>query len=270
MQLGIGSYTYGWAVGTEGERPPGALSALDLIDRAEALGVGLVQLCDNLPAETFEHESVEAIAARAARSKIRVQVGTRGSAPGHLRRFAWIAHRLGSDVLRVVIDEPGDEPEPGEVIRRLRAVTAEFKEAGVTLAVENHDRFPSATLRDIVRAVESPRLGICLDTVNSFGALEGPRVVVETLGPLVANLHLKDFAVGRVPCLQGFVIEGRPLGCGMLDVPWLLDRLREFGRDPDAIVEHWVPPEAEIEQTLKKEFAWAELSVKAARAWIQN
>ncbi len=72
MRLGIGSYTYGWSVGTYAERPPGALSALDLIDRARALGVGLVQICDNLPASTWDPDSVAAIAAKAGASAIRV------------------------------------------------------------------------------------------------------------------------------------------------------------------------------------------------------
>ena len=54
MRLGISSYTYGWAVGTDTHRPPGALTAHDLIDRAAAFGVRVVQLCDNLPAATYE------------------------------------------------------------------------------------------------------------------------------------------------------------------------------------------------------------------------
>lgn len=268
MRLGIGSYTYGWSVGTSSDRPPGAMTALDLIGRATALGVGVVQLCDNLPEETYFPRSIDEIVAAADRAGVRVEVGTRGTAPDHLRRFAGIASRLGSPLLRVVVDDGDDRPDAGEVVRRLRAVAGDFERAGVTLAVENHDRFRAATLVEILRAADAHGIGICLDTVNSFGALEGPRVVVETLGPFVASLHLKDFAVTRLPHLQGFVIEGRPLGQGSLDVPWLLAKLREFGRDPDAIIEQWTPPEPCLGRTLRKEAEWAEASVKAARRWI--
>ncbi len=109
----------------------------------------------------------------------------------------------------------------------------------------------------MVRAAESPRVGICLDTVNSFGALEGPAVVVENLGPLTVNLHLKDFAVRRAGHKMGFTVEGTPAGDGRLDIPWLLGRLRELGRDPNAILELWVPPEADLEKTVAKELEWA-------------
>lgn len=270
MRLGIGSYTYGWSVGTGPDRPPGALTAFDLIDRACALGVGLVQLCDNLPDATWEPDSVGALVEAANRQSVRLQVGTRGSQPDHLRRFAAIAAAVGSPILRLVIDTPGDEPGMDEVVHRLRCVRTVLEGLDVTLALENHDRFPARDLAAIVHALDTPHVGICLDTVNSFGALEGPETVVETLGPHVVNLHLKDFTVARVPYLQGFTIEGRPLGQGRLNVPWLLDRLRALGRDPDAILEQWVPPEPELSDTIARESTWAEIGVRTARRWIPD
>lgn len=270
MRLGIGSYTYGWAVGMEGNRPSAAMTALGLIDRAVSLGVSVVQLCDNLPASEFHPDATTRIAEHAARHGVQIQVGTRGSRPDHLRSLVRIAGGFGSPVLRLVIDEPGDQPSLAEAARRLRAIRNELENCEVTLALENHDRFTASQLADLIQRIESDRVGVCLDTVNSFGALEGPRVVVETLAPHVVNLHLKDFAVIRVPYLQGFVIEGRPLGQGMLDVPWVLERLSHCGRDPDAIIEHWVPPEASVEDTVRKESDWAEQSVRAARKWIAH
>lgn len=270
MKLGVGSYTFGWAVGSDAHRPPHALSAADLIDHAAALRVGLVQLCDNLPATTFEPVAIESIAAKATLARVAIQVGTRGSQPMHLRRFIAIAGQLGSNILRLVIDAPGDEPTLETVIQRIATVTDDLSRADVTLAIENHDRFPAARLSRIIETVAHPRVGVCLDTVNSFGALEGPEFVVDRLGPHVVNLHLKDFDVVRPPHLQGFLIEGRPLGRGRLDVPWLLDRLATFGRDPDAIIEQWTPPEADEAATIAKEAAWASQSVAKAREWIAH
>jgi 3-oxoisoapionate decarboxylase len=264
MKLGIGSYTYGWAVA---ERK---LSAPDLIDRAKASGVTVVQLCDNLPPETYEPDSVERIAGRARAAGVSLELGTRGSRPEHLGRFVGVARRMGSRVLRLVIDDADDHPTANEVVRRVADIVEQLDRADLTLAIENHDRFRARALAGIVREVGSPRVCVCLDTVNSFGALEGPEVVAETLGPYVASLHLKDFAVTRFAHLQGFTIEGRPLGGGMLDVPWLLARLKSFGRDPNAIVEHWVPPEPNMAATLEKEQRWAAQSVAAARRWIKE
>ena len=54
----------------------------------------------------------------------------------------------------------------------------------------------------------------------------------------------------------------------MLDIPWLLGRLREMGRDPNAIVELWTPPEDDVAATIRKEAAWAERSVAYLRGII--
>ena len=268
MRLGIGSYTFGWAVGTDQCRPPSAVTAVDLIRRASELRVRVVQLCDNLPESTWTDQSVEHLAELASSSGVLVEVGTRGTDPEHLVRFARIAARLGSPMLRVVIDQPGDHPDEAEIVRRLVASAPTFEAASVTLAIENHDRFQSWALRGILTRCGSAPVGVCLDTVNSFGAGEGPAAVVEALGPYVVNLHLKDFVVRRLPHLQGFVIEGRPLGQGMLDAPSVLSRLKEMGRDPNAVLELWTPPEEDPTSTVAKEAEWAAASVRAARQWI--
>lgn len=265
IRLGISSYTYGWAVA---ER---RLDALALIDRAVAFNVRVLQICDNLPADTYEDASVARIAAYAKQKQIDIELGTRGCAPEHLRTFIRHATMLGSPVLRVVLDGANDHPSVEEVITRLGVIKADLDRAGVTLCIENHDRFKAAQLAHVVRELDSRHVAICLDTVNSMGALEGPEIVVDTLGPLVANLHLKDFAVERVPYLQGFTIEGRPAGEGMLDVPWLLQRLAEFGKTSlSAIAELWVPPESTTDATIEKESQWASRSVAHLRKWITN
>ena len=268
MRLGIGSYTFGWAVGTDRHRPAGALEATGVIGRARALGASVVQLCDNLPAATWDPPSVDRLDAVSRGAGVAVEVGTRGSDPAHLRRFVAIAARLRSPILRVVIDAPGDEPSPPEVVRRLGRVRDELERSGVTLAVENHDRFPAATLAAVVTEVGGP-VGVCLDTANSFGAAEGPDLVVETLGRLAVNLHLKDFAVVRLPHMQGFTVEGRALGEGQLDARRVLRRLREVGKgEMTAVVELWTPPEPTESATIEKEAVWAERSVRAARDLI--
>jgi 3-oxoisoapionate decarboxylase len=264
MKLGIGSYTYGWAVGE------GRVSVLDLIKRASAFRVGVVQICDNLFVATDDLSYAVWLTGQAHKAGVKLEFGARGSRPRHLAEVINKAALLNCDVLRLVIDDRDDQPDVDEVVRRLREAVVELEQADVTLAIENHDRFKARSLVEVIRRVDSDRVGICLDTVNSFGALEGPEVVVDALGPYVACLHLKDFAVTRFPHMQGFTIEGRPLGQGMLDVPWLLARLKSFGRDFNAIIEQWVPPEASIFETIEKERAWAEQSVAAARQWIKD
>ena len=270
MRLGISSYTYGWGVGTKANRPPNALSALDLVARAVEFRVRVLQLCDNLPAETYEHPYIDRLALAASESNLDIQLGARGLHRDVVRRMLDACRAVRSPVLRLVIDTPGDHPDEPEVVRRLKALLPDLAAANVVLAIENHDRFPAAALRRIIESTNSPHVGVCLDTANSFGALEGPEAVVETLGPLTVNLHLKDIAVNRVPSLQGFNIEGRPAGKGMLNIPWTLSRLRAMGRDPDAIIELWTPPEPSMVETIEKESQWAAASVQTLRPWIPD
>jgi 3-oxoisoapionate decarboxylase len=269
MRLGISSYTFGWAVGSGVNRHAGALTAIDLVERATRMGVHVLQIADNLPDDTYTQASVEAIAAHASQAGVAVELGTRGSIPEHLRCFVDLARRLGSPILRVVTDKGEDQPSEAEIIDRFAAVADDCRQAGVVIAMENHDRLKSRALARIAAALPA-HVGICLDTVNSFGALEGPEVVVETLGPYTVNLHLKDFAVVRYPSMFGFRVEGRPAGQGMLDIPWLLGKLRSFGRDCNAILELWPLQEATQDDSIRLEAEWAEASVRALRRWIPD
>lgn len=270
MKLGISSYTYTWAVGVPGHTPTHPLSAFDLLDRAEALGVRLVQIADNLPLHALSLSELSALAGRADAAGIDIEVGTRGIAPVHVRTYLDLATGLGSRILRDVVDTADHQPSPHEVVTILQALAPELKAADVILAIENHDRFSCGTLMAILERVASLYVGICLDTANSFGALEGPDTVVRSLGPWTVNLHVKDFAIARAPHQMGFAIEGRPAGKGRLDVPWLLDTLQSMGRDVNAVLELWTPPEPTLAATIAKEAAWAEESVAHLRRFIQE
>jgi sugar phosphate isomerase/epimerase len=267
MKLGLGSYACAWAIGVPGYPPPSQpLDAIGLVQRAAALGLHLVQIADNLPLDALSPQAFDHLLAESKRLGVSIEVGTRGIGADHLRRYLALARRCGSPILRVVVDTADHHPEPEEVIRLLGAVLPEFEAVGITLALENHDRFMARTLAEMVAALNSPQVGICLDTVNSFGALEGPAAVLAALGPQVVNLHVKDFRVRRLDHNMGFVIEGTPAGQGMLDLPWLLGQL--VGRDCNAILELWPAPEADAEATVAKESAWVEASIPYLRRHI--
>ena len=268
MKLGISTYAFAWSIGVPGYSSPAVLDAVRFVRRAAELGVHVVQIADNLPLDRLSVEKRAELRRVSSDLGIEVEVGTRGLHEENLITYLGIAHEMGSPILRVVPDLGAFRPGPEEMTTILRRMVPLLDESGVVLAVENHDRLSSSTLASVIRAIASPRVGICLDTVNSFGALDGPAIVVETLGPLAVNLHLKDFTVERAAHKMGFIVEGAPAGEGRLDVPWLLARLRSMGREMNAILEVWVPPEASIEATIGKERAWAERSVRYLRTLI--
>ena len=264
-RLGVGSFAFAWAIGVPGHPPAHPMDAFAFLDRAAAVGAEVAQLGDNLPLQDWTHADLERLLAHAADLSLTLEVGTRGIGGDNLVRYADIARTLSSGVLRVVVDSEGHRPAPAEVITTLRRALPALERCGVTLAVENHDRFSVATLAAIVREVASDRVGICLDTVNSLGSLEGPEAVLEALGPYVVNFHVKDARIERLSHNMGFLVSGTPAGQGMLDLPGMLRHLADLGRAPNVILESWPPPEADIEATIRKEAVWAETSMPYLR-----
>jgi len=246
------------------------MTALDLLSQARRLGVRLVQIADNLPLDQLSEGELAALETQAEESEIALEIGTRGIGTDHLLRYFQLAERFASPILRIVVDTATHLPTPAEIVAQVEAVLPRCAEAGITLAIENHDRFDTGTLLHILNEVNSPYLGICLDTVNSFGALEAPQVVIERLGPWAVNLHVKDFAIRRANHMMGFTIEGRPAGKGQLNIPSLLERLGGVDRKMSAILELWTPPEEKLEATLQREQTWAASSVAYLRTLIED
>lgn len=268
-RIGLSSYTYPWAVGMAGWVPERPLTVWDLLDRARALDVAVLQIADNLPLHQLSVAEVHRLADQARSDQIDLEVGTRGIAPDILARDLQIAATLHSPLLRVVVDHGTHEPLPADIVQLLRPWETEFRRVGITLAIENHDRLPAATLASIVHDL-GDWVGICLDTVNSLGALEGPDIVLEALGPYTVNLHAKDFDIVRANSNLGFDVRGRPLGQGRLDLATILSRAGRAGTSLSAVIELWTPQQGTLADTITREQTWAEASVTYLRKVIEK
>jgi 3-oxoisoapionate decarboxylase len=262
MQHGISSYTYTWSVGVPGSLPAVPLSAYDLVDKAAAFGLRLVQIADNLPLEVLTEKQLSDLAVYAARKSVAIEMGSRGLTMEHTFRCLETAEMLHSSILRMVIDRPGYEPDLSTIKGIINKLIPELRSRNIRLAIENHDRFKAREFEEIILSVGNEWVGICLDSVNSMGAGEGFETVSEILMPYTINLHIKDFTIFRVFHKMGFVIEGRPAGKGMLNIPKLISALSEKGRCNSAILELWTPPEAAIEDTIRKENDWSTESIE--------
>ncbi|GAB3999186.1 TIM barrel protein [Spirosoma daeguense] len=258
MQLGISTYTFGWAIGDPGKhRPPEPIDELGLLARAKQLGVSLVQFGDNWPLHELSAQRLSNFKQEVTRLGVQLEVGARGLTDDHLERYVELSVYLKSRLLRFVIDKATYQPTVNQVVDILKNAIPTLKTTGITLGIENHDRLLSTEFADILERVGSPSVGICLDSVNSMGAGEGLAEVVYTLAPYTVNLHLKDFGIQRLPHLMGFQIDGRIAGQGMLNIPWLMEQVRPYNRCETAILEQWVVPEATMEETIRKEENWA-------------
>jgi sugar phosphate isomerase/epimerase len=261
MQLGIGSWSFPWAIGVPGyPRSKHPLDAQGLLKKAKDLAVGVVQICDNCPLHELNTGELDDVRATAQDLGVSIEVGTRSVRPDHLLTYLDVAKALHAESLRTIIDDP-DAPYADW----LRQVIPLYADAGVSIALENYERMTARSMADLIEAVDSPYLGITLDTVNSFGRMEGLEKVVEILAPYVLTLHYKDYDIVRGDHRMGFQVVGRPAGEGRIDGPWLLDALAQAGRDPNVIVELWPPFLGTIEETVSNEAEWVHRSIRFLR-----
>jgi sugar phosphate isomerase/epimerase len=264
MQLGVSSYTWTWAVGVKGQMPAKPLDAFGLLDKAKELDVSVLQIADNPALHELSQATLEQISARAQEYGITLEVGTRGIRPQHLLKYLEIAKTLGSKFVRTITHEVDDQ-----ALTQIHKVLSKYEAADVALAFENHDEHKTERLAEFLDRIGSKYVGVCLDTVNSFAALEAPDQVIKNLAPYVLSLHVKDFDIVRVKTRPGLLVEGRAAGDGRLNIPWTIEYLKQQGKDPNAILELWVPSFDTLEETIRKEDEWARKSIAYLKTIIK-
>lgn len=237
---------------------------MDLLERASALNVGLVQVADNLPLHKLDVAELRDARDQARSLGIAIEIGTRGVKPVHLLRYLNLAVKLDAVLIRTLTDAGQLQPSLEGVEKSIREVLPAFEEHGITLGFENYEKYLCRDLSALVRNLESSYVGVCLDTVNSLGALETPEHVVEMLAPITVNLHIKDFVIERVPHMMGFTVKGTPAGSGTLDIPWLL-RQMPVDKEISAVLEQWPPPQESVMATIAMEQEWAERGIQYLR-----
>jgi 3-oxoisoapionate decarboxylase len=229
------------------------------------LKVGVVQVADNLPLHKLDIVELRDARDQAANLGITIEIGMWGIEPDHLRRYLGLAGGFDAMMIRTLICTAESQPPLEQAEKWIREVLPEFEAQGVTLGLENYEKYSCCDLAALVRRLESSHVGICLDTVNSLGALETLECVVETLAPLAVNLHVKDFVIERAPHMMGFVVRGTPAGSGKLNIPWLLRQMPP-SNNISAVLEQWPPLGESVEARVAIEKDWAECGVEYLRA----
>ncbi len=258
MVLGISSFAFGWSIGVGGYPAPSVpMTETTLVDYAVMFGVSSIQIGDNLPVHTLSPERQALLRSACNWHGIQLEIGARKLTETHLQRYLDICRYFQAPLLRFVMDGDDYEPDTHTIIDIVKGFVSQFEKQNITLGIENHDRFKARELANIVEAIGSSYVGVCLDCVNSMGAGEGLEQVVKILAPYTVNLHIKDFVVERLHHKMGFTINGTPAGMGMTDVPLILDELARYNRCQSAVLEQWVPFDGDIEATSETEKEWA-------------
>lgn len=97
------------------------------------------------------------------------------------------------------------------------------------MAVENHKDLQAADLLDLVKKLDSPQIGVCIDTGNNIALLEAPQETVDLLAPHTFTTHIKDMGVEEYA--EGFLLSEVPLGAGFLDLAKIVATVRKVRPD---------------------------------------
>ena len=160
---------------------------------------------------------------------------------------------LGSPILRVtsgfyradLATQPDAiEAERRWVIEALMAALPAARDAGVTIALENHADFSAEEYRSIIATVADEHVAVFLDVINPIAALEDPLPVIRALAPLSVAGHVKDFELESIQTeggyhRRGFSVLYRYPGEGAANLPQIWSALAEGleGRELPVAVE---------------------------------
>ena len=228
------------------ETPPDRrMTISDLLDEAERLGVGGISLEHCF----FDDFSDPAIAA------LRAELDQRGFervwAWGHPRGLdsgrseaaledmlfhVRVARQLGAKVMRICAGgrttRPADWAEHRDALLPMLRRGAEFAaDHGVVLAVENHIDLYADELVELCETVNSPALGVCLDTANNLRLFEHPTEVARKLAPWTRATHVKDITATRGDPRTFAFWPSVPLGQGAVEIDAIIGILRQAGYD---------------------------------------
>lgn len=268
MRPGLGTYAYRWSIGIKDQMPEIPMTPLDILDRAQALGLGLVQYADNMPLDRLTEDELDTLAATARSKGIDLELGTQCFKAEEVAEYIGIGQRIGARLLRVALDAADSEVPVVELAAQMRDLLAVARAGGIRIAIENHFNYPSRQMVDLLETVADPTLGVCLDVANSICAGEWPEETIGLLAPHAINLHLKDYVIEPDRYGVGFHIHGVPLGQGRANIPWILDQLAHCPKDMSVILEHWLPRGDDMDAVRASEQAWIEQTVHAAKKFL--
>jgi sugar phosphate isomerase/epimerase len=137
-------------------------------------------------------------------------------------------HALGADVLKISMDLPRPRPRAGsrfhpkvmpflrETANRLKTAAPMAKSYNIRLALENHCDSFSEEILWVLKEVNHPFVGACIDTVNAWHMAEDPMNAIENLAPVAFTNHFRDDRIAFRR--DGFRVRGVAVGDGDIDM----------------------------------------------------
>ncbi len=236
-RLGIGASSYG--IRRRHDRETGAANPINhagaFLDYCHSLGTGGIQTS----LSAYDPSSARRLRKKAEEYGMYVEASVAlprdPSDLAAFKRAVRTAKNAGARVIRTVMlggrryetfhsQEAFDEFARG-AWTSLTLAEPIVRQRQMKLAIENHKDWRIGDLLGLMKRISSEYIGICVDTGNNIALLEDPNAVAEAFAPYAYSVHLKDMAVE--PYQDGFLLSEVPLGRGMLDLPRIVQTLRQ-------------------------------------------
>ncbi|MBI3874772.1 MAG: sugar phosphate isomerase/epimerase [Verrucomicrobia bacterium] len=227
LGVDINSYTIRFGGKKESAKFPAWKSALDVLDHCRELGAGGLQITARGWQSDFAGKVREKREALGLYIEGQISLPKTDADVARFESELRAAKEAGAEVCRTtclggrryeVFDTAKAWDEFSEQSwRSLTLAEPVARRVGVKLAVENHKDWRAAEILDLLKRLDSERVGACLDFGNNIALLEDPMEVIATLAPVAFSTHVKDMAVKEYE--QGFTLSEVPLGEGILDLP---------------------------------------------------
>jgi len=245
MKVGIGQFSFHRYFGevTRWEQAPDIRWTVnDFMQRAASHGVKTVGVQTSYLTQA-EAECLPEIAAAHGLEVILewghpvgLYMGLSPQAVYDLRGWMGRAHRWCYPLLRIVAGHPtlrGQEPVETQIRRLapiLRRISAEARDLGITIALENHGDFTPLELQTLIGETGSGNLRALLDFGNTVRLGADLITSIRSLASLIVAVHLRDLQV--LPESIGDPLAfwpTVPLGCGALEIDGALQELYRTG-----------------------------------------
>jgi sugar phosphate isomerase/epimerase len=234
------AYTSFWARLQKGRELRGAgapaLPADVFVDLCRSFGADGCQL-DVSQIGSTEPAALDALARKLREVGLFVELSASAKILEDEQRFAdvvGVARRLGAGRLRIaLLSGRRYETFPTlaawrefadhwrQTLPRLKAALERHR---IPVGIENHKDWRADEMVALLKSVDSPYLGVCIDFGNNLSLLEDPLFTLTKLAPYAVTTHLKDMAVR--PYEHGFELSEVPLGTGLCPLAKMIDVLR--------------------------------------------
>jgi len=159
---------------------------------------------------------------------------THEEALSEIKKYLLLSKKLGFRVMRIVgssiahFREPHG-PQVKLVERHLRKIIPIAEDCGVELSIENHADFYIPELLEILSEIDSPFLGVTLDTGNCLRLREDPVKAIRLFKEKVSVVHAKDVApISGLDSEDPMSLGCVPAGEGITDFKSIIAALDEI------------------------------------------